>query len=168
MQNSSQNKMAVQPIAPLMFRIGLPIVLSMILQAAYNVVDSAYLARMAAGGEEALTALSLAFPVQLFMVAVSIGTGVGTNALLAKLLGLGDRESANRTVGNAQTLAVILSAVFMLFSLLGARPSPPCAAAHIILRRKTSLRPHIIPQVHHSIKKIPTNTKTRLAAGFCV
>lgn len=89
MQTSSQNKMAVQPIAPLMFRIGLPIVLSMILQAAYNVVDSAYLARMATSGEDALTALSLAFPVQLFMVAVSIGTGVGTNALLAKLLGLG-------------------------------------------------------------------------------
>ena len=122
MQTSSQNKMAVQPIAPLMFRIGLPIVLSMILQAAYNVVDSAYLARMTTGGEDALTALSLAFPVQLFMVAVSIGTGVGTNALLAKLLGLGDRGSANRTVGNAQTLAIILSAVFMLFSLLGVRP----------------------------------------------
>ena len=122
MQTSSQNKMAVQPIAPLMFRIGLPIVLSMILQAAYNVVDSAYLARMTTGGEDALTALSLAFPVQLFMVAVSIGTGVGTNALLAKLLGLGDRESANRTVGNAQMLAIILSAVFMLFSLLGVRP----------------------------------------------
>ena len=122
MQTSSQNKMAVQPIAPLMFRIGLPIVLSMILQAAYNVVDSAYLARMTTGGEDALTALSLAFPVQLFMVAVSIGTGVGTNALLAKLLGLGDRGSANRTVGNAQTLAIILSAVLMLFSLLGVRP----------------------------------------------
>ena len=74
MQNQSQNKMAVQPIPSLMFQIGLPIVLSMILQAAYNVVDSAYLARMASGGEDALTALSLAFPVQLFMVAVSIGT----------------------------------------------------------------------------------------------
>ena len=75
MQNQSQNKMVVQPIPSLMFQIGLPIVLSMILQAAYNVVDSAYLARMASGGEDALTALSLAFPVQLFMVAVSIGTG---------------------------------------------------------------------------------------------
>ena len=68
MQTSSQNKMAVQPIAPLMFRIGLPIVLSMILQAAYNVVDSAYLARMTTGGEDALTALSLAFPVQLSLI----------------------------------------------------------------------------------------------------
>lgn len=81
-QNQSQNPMAVEPVPKLMARIGLPIVLSMILQAAYNVVDSAYLARMATGGETALTALSLAFPVQLFMVAVSIGTGVGTNALL--------------------------------------------------------------------------------------
>ena len=73
-QNQSQNPMAVEPVPKLMARIGLPIVLSMILQAAYNVVDSAYLARMATGGETALTALSLAFPVQLFMVAVSIGT----------------------------------------------------------------------------------------------
>lgn len=144
MQTSSQNKMAVQPIAPLMFRIGLPIVLSMILQAAYNVVDSAYLARMTTGGEDALTALSLAFPVQLFMVAVSIGTGVGTNALLAKLLGLGDRESANRTVGNAQMLAIILSAVFMLFSLLGVRPYVYSQSAGAASARKCWTWPLII------------------------
>lgn len=117
-----QNKMAVQPIPQLMFQMGLPMVLSMILQAAYNVVDSTYLARMSTGGEDALTALSLAFPVQLFMVAVSIGTGVGTNALLAKLLGLGDRKSASRTAGNAQTLGIVISLVFMLFSLVGVRP----------------------------------------------
>ena len=86
-QKQPQNPMAAEPVPKLMARIGLPIVLSMILQAAYNVVDSAYLARMVSGGETALTALSLAFPVQLFMVAVSIGTGVGTNALLARLLG---------------------------------------------------------------------------------
>lgn len=122
MQRNSQNRLAAQPIPSLMFHIGLPIVLSMILQAAYNVVDSAYLARMGSGGEDALTALSLAFPVQLFMVAVSIGTGVGTNALLAKLLGLGDHENANRTAGNAQFLGVVISVIFMLFSLLGVRP----------------------------------------------
>lgn len=122
MQNNTPNKMAVQPIPQLMFKMGLPMVLSMILQAAYNVVDSTYLARMATGGEEALTALSLAFPVQLFMVAVSIGTGVGTNALLAKLLGLGDRKSASLTAGNAQTLGVVISLVFMLFALVGVRP----------------------------------------------
>ena len=76
MSQQSQNPMAVEPVPRLMARIGTPIVLSMILQAAYNVVDSAYLARMPDGGEAALTVLSLAFPVQLFMVAVSIGTGV--------------------------------------------------------------------------------------------
>lgn len=108
-QNQSQNPMAVEPVPKLMARIGLPIVLSMILQAAYNVVDSAYLARMATGGETALTALSLAFPVQLFMVAVSIGTGVGTNALLARLLGLGDKDRADASMGNAQFLALVIS-----------------------------------------------------------
>ena len=112
-----QNKMAVQPVASLMLHIGIPIVLSMILQAAYNVVDSAYLARMAAGGEEALTALSLAFPVQLFMVAVSVGTGVGTNALLAKSLGQGSRDKVNRTAGNAAFLGLVISAVFLLFGI---------------------------------------------------
>ena len=121
-QNQSQNPMAVEPVPKLMARIGLPIVLSMILQAAYNVVDSAYLARMATGGETALTALSLAFPVQLFMVAVSIGTGVGTNALLARLLGLGDKDRADAAVGNAQFLALVISAVFMLFSAVGVVP----------------------------------------------
>jgi len=108
-QNQSQNPMAVEPVPKLMARIGLPIVLSMILQAAYNVVDSAYLARMATGGETALTALSLAFPVQLLMVAVSIGTGVGTNALLARLLGLGDKDRADAAVGNALFLALVIS-----------------------------------------------------------
>ena len=108
-QNQSQNPMAVEPVPKLMARIGLPIVLSMILQAAYNVVDSAYLARLATGDETALTALSLAFPVQLFMVAVSIGTGVGTNALLARLLGLGDKDRADAAMGNAQFLALVIS-----------------------------------------------------------
>ena len=122
MEKQSQNPMAVEPIPRLMARIGTPIVLSMLLQAAYNVVDSAYLARMADGGEAALTALSLAFPVQLFMVAVSIGTGVGTNALLARLLGQGDREQANRTVGNAQFIALCITVVFMLFAAVGVRP----------------------------------------------
>ena len=122
MSQQSQNPMAVEPVPRLMARIGTLIVLSMILQAAYNVVDSAYLARMPDGGEAALTALSLAFPVQLFMVAVSIGTGVGTNALLARLLGQGDREQANRTVGNAQLLAVCITGVFMLFAAFDVRP----------------------------------------------
>ena len=121
-QKQPQNPMAAEPVPGLLARIGAPIVVSMILQAAYNVVDSAYLARMVSGGETALTALSLAFPVQLFMVAVSIGTGVGTNALLARLLGLGDKDRANVAVGNAQLLALAISVVFMLFSAVGVVP----------------------------------------------
>lgn len=87
-QNQSQNPMAVEPVPKLMARIGLPIVLSMILQAAYNVVDSAYLAAWQRRRNRP-DCLEPGFPVQLFMVAVSIGTGVGTNALLALPVGPG-------------------------------------------------------------------------------
>lgn len=83
------NRMGTAPVGRLMLSVGAPIVLSMMLQAAYNIVDSAYLANMREAGEEALTALGLAFPVQLLMVAVAVGTGVGTNALLSKSLGQG-------------------------------------------------------------------------------
>ena len=78
------NKMATESMGKLMMKIGIPIVLSMMLQAVYNIVDSAYLSKMKEGGEEALTALGLSFPIQLLMVAIAIGTGVGTNALLEK------------------------------------------------------------------------------------
>lgn len=79
--------------------MGLPIMLSMMIQALYNIVDSAFVSNMA-GGEAALNALTLAFPVQMLMVAVSIGTGVGVNVLLAKSLGQGDGEKAARVAGN--------------------------------------------------------------------
>ena len=109
--------MAVEPVPKLMARIGLPIVLSMILQAAYNVVDSAPTwPAWRPAAKTALTALSLAFPVQLFMVAVSIGTGVGTNALLARLLGLGDKDRADAAVGNAQFLALVISQRCLCYS----------------------------------------------------
>lgn len=103
----------------LMLSLGLPIVLSMMLQAVYNIVDSAYLSNMKEAGEEALTALGLAFPVQLFMVAVAIGTGVGTNALLAKSMGQGNRGKSNKVVGNAGLLGFVISVIFLLFGLFG-------------------------------------------------
>lgn len=102
-----------------MLSLGLPIVLSMMLQAVYNIVDSAYLSNMKEAGEEALTALGLAFPVQLFMVAVAIGTGVGTNALLAKSMGQGNRGKSNKVVGNAGLLGFVISVIFLLFGLFG-------------------------------------------------
>ena len=122
MQEKPKNKMASEPIGPLMFRIGLPIVLSMMLQAAYNIVDSAYLSNMAEAGEEALTALGLSFPVQLFMIAVAVGTGVGTNALVAKSLGQNDRQKVNAAVGNAIFLGIVISVVFLCFGAFGVTP----------------------------------------------
>ena len=100
-----------------MFSMGLPIVLSMMFQAVYNIVDSAFLANMSEAGEEALTALGLAFPVQLLMVAVAIGTGVGTNALVAKSLGEKNYSRANKAAGNSIFLGFVISLLFLLFAI---------------------------------------------------
>ena len=113
------NKMAAMPIPKLMLVMGLPMIISMVLQALYNIVDSAFVANMSAYGEEALNALTLAFPVQMLMVAMGVGTGVGAGALLSKSLGQGDRERASRTADNAVLSAAILYLVFLLFGLFG-------------------------------------------------
>lgn len=115
----ADNRMATEPVAGLMAKIGMPIVVSMMLQAVYNIVDSAFLSNMSEGGEQALTALGLAFPIQLLLVAVAIGTGVGTNALLAKCLGQKNSEKANKVAGNAIFLGVIIYIVFLLFGVFG-------------------------------------------------
>jgi putative MATE family efflux protein len=113
------NRMATEPVGRLMASIGLPIVLSMMLQAVYNIVDSAFVSNMPGTGEMGLNALTLAFPVQMLMVAISIGTGVGTNALLSKSIGQGDHEKASFVAGNALFLGVIIYIVFLLFGLFG-------------------------------------------------
>ncbi|MDO4268574.1 MAG: MATE family efflux transporter [Eubacteriales bacterium] len=119
MENKGNSRLATEPVGRLMFRVGLPSVCSMMLQAVYNIVDSAYLSNMREAGEEALTALGLAFPVQLLMVAVAIGTGVGTNALLAKSLGQGDRDKASTVAGNAGVLGALIFLVFLVFGAAG-------------------------------------------------
>ncbi len=113
------NKMGQTHVKKLMFLMGLPMILSMVLQALYNIVDSVFIANMPQHGEAALNALTLAFPMQMLMVAVSIGTGVGTNALVAQCLGHGDKEKAGRTAGNAQFLALIIYFVFLVFGVFG-------------------------------------------------
>ena len=92
----SINKMGTMPVNKLMLTIGAPMIISMVLQAVYNIVDSAFVSNMQGTGEMALNALTLAFPIQMLMVAVSIGTGVGTNALLSRCLGMGDSKKAAR------------------------------------------------------------------------
>ena len=112
-------KMAELPVGRLMLTMSIPMVISMMLQAVYNIVDSAFVSNMAENGEAALNALTLAFPLQMLMVAVSIGTGVGVNVLTAKNLGSGNNEKASRASGNGIFLAAVIFAVFMIFGLFG-------------------------------------------------
>ena len=85
-RNKAEKRMATAPVGRLMLQMGTPMILSMMLQAVYNIVDSYFVANMAENGEIAVNALTLAFPVQMMMVAVGIGTGVGANALIARAL----------------------------------------------------------------------------------
>lgn len=113
------NKMAAMPVNKLMINMGVPMIISMMLQAVYNIVDSAFVANMEGTGEMALNALTLAFPVQMLMVAIGIGTGVGVNALLAKSMGQGNIEKASKTAGNGVFLMAVIYVVFLLFGLFG-------------------------------------------------
>lgn len=113
------NKMATMPVSRLMINMGLPMIISMMLQAVYNIVDSAFVANIKDVGEMALNALTLAFPVQMLIIAIGIGTGVGVNALLAKCMGQNDLEKASKTAGNGVFLMAVIYVVVSLFGLLG-------------------------------------------------
>ena len=121
-QKETTNRLGTMPVNRLMLSMGVPMVLSMMLQAVYNIVDSAFVSNMQGNGEMALNALTLAFPVQMLMVAIGIGTGVGTNALLAKSIGQGNRQKASRVAGNAIFLAIIIFAIYFLFGCFGVEP----------------------------------------------
>lgn len=117
--SSSESKMATGVVKKMLLTMGIPMIFSMMLQALYNIVDSAFVSNMRENGELALNALTLAFPVQMLMVAVGIGTGVGVNALIAKCLGQGNRDKANKVAGNAIFIGIIIYTVFLLFGLFG-------------------------------------------------
>ena len=114
-----ENKMGVMPIGKLLANMAVPMILSMLVQALYNVVDSIYISRFS---ESAVTALGLAFPVQNVQIGFSVGIGVGVNSLLSKSLGEGNRERADRAAGNGIFLALIASVFFILFGFFGTRP----------------------------------------------
>ena len=118
---AESNRMKEMPVKKLMVQMGVPMILSMALQAVYNIVDSAFVGNMSAGSEAALNALTLVFPVQMLMVAVGVGTGVGTNALLAMTLGQGNREKAAKIAGNSLFLGVVIYIVCLLFGVLGVK-----------------------------------------------
>ena len=113
-----ENKMGVMPINRLLVSISVPIMLSMLVQALYNIVDSVFVSRIS---ENALNAVGLAFPVQNLMIAVATGTGVGINALLSKSLGQKNFERANLTAVNGVFLALCSAAVFAVAGALFSR-----------------------------------------------
>ncbi|MDR3345344.1 MAG: MATE family efflux transporter [Oscillospiraceae bacterium] len=121
----AQNKMGTAPIKKLMPAMGLPMILSMALQAFYNIVDSYFVSQMpdtaeiTGAGEYGINALTLAFPIQMLMIAIGVGTGVGINALLSRSLGQGNREKAGQIAGNAIFLGICTYAVFLLVGLFG-------------------------------------------------
>lgn len=117
----SNDKMAQMPVKKLMLSMGIPMIISMVLQAVYNIVDSAFLSNMAQGGEDALNALTLAFPLQTLMVAIGIGTGVGANITVASALGAGDKEQADKAAGNAVFLGAVIYLIFLIFGIFGTK-----------------------------------------------
>ena len=118
---AERNKMKEMPVNKLMIQMGIPMILSMALQAVYNIVDSAFVGNMKEGSEAALNALTLVFPVQMLMVAAAIGTGVGTNALLARTLGQGNTKKAAKVAGNSLFLGAIIYIVCLVFGILGVK-----------------------------------------------
>ena len=121
MKMAESNKMKEMPVNKLMMKMGIPMILSMALQAVYNIVDSAFVGNMRSGSESALNALTLVFPVQMLMVAVAIGTGVGTNALLARTLGQGNGKKASKVAGNSLFLGVLIYVICLLFGIFGVK-----------------------------------------------
>lgn len=116
---TKENIMGKEGITPLLFRISLPLMISMLVQALYNIVDSMFVARLS---ETALTAVSLAFPLQNLLIAFGVGTGVGMASFLSRKLGERDEESATKVAGNGISIASITWAVFAVLGLTVVKP----------------------------------------------
>ena len=122
---AGENKMATMPIGKLLINMATPIIIAMVVQALYNIVDSFFVSRISdvdAETESAITAMSLAFPVQNLLIGFATGIGVGVNSLMSKSLGEGNRERANFSAGNGIVLASLASVLFLVFGLVFARP----------------------------------------------
>ncbi len=121
MKEEKQNKMAIAPMNKLILKMGLPMIVSMVLQALYNVVDSIFVANMGVDGAIANQALTYAFPIQIMIIAIGVGTGVGLNAILSKSLGEDDKKKVNKIAGNGIFLSICIYIIFLLFGLFGSR-----------------------------------------------
>ncbi len=111
----NENIMAYKPVKSTIWKLGIPMVLSMILQSLYNVIDTVFVINMGEQGVKANLALTYAFPIQILMIAISVGTGIGINALLSKSLGEKDELKTKRIVGNSIFLGIVISLFFLTF-----------------------------------------------------
>ena len=121
MNKEKQNKMAIAPMNKLFWQMGLPMIISMVLQALYNVVDSIFVTNMGETGAIANQALTFAYPIQILIIAIGVGTGVGLNALLSKSLGENDKDKVNKVAGNGIFLSICIYLIFLIFGLFGSR-----------------------------------------------
>ena len=121
MEQIKQNKIGTENVHKLIWKMGLPMIISMILQSVYNIVDTAFVINMDGDGITGNLALTYAFPIQLLIIAIGVGTGVGINALLSKQLGEKDSEGAARTVGNGFFLGICIYVIFLIFGLFGGK-----------------------------------------------
>lgn len=119
--NSNTARMGTAPVLGLILKMSLPAMFSMLIQALYNVVDSMFLGSYG-GNSDALTAVSLAYPMQLLMVAFSVGTAVGVNSLIARRLGEGDKHRAGLAATHGVVLAVLTWVVFALLGIFASKP----------------------------------------------
>ncbi len=111
---TTENKMGTMPTGRLLVSMSLPMIISMLVQALYNIVDSAFVSRVS---EDALTAVSLAFPIQNLMIAIAAGTGVGINSLLSRSLGEKKQKAADRAAGNGILLGILSALIFVIFGV---------------------------------------------------
>lgn len=102
-ETAAENEMGTLPIGKLLRKMSLPLIISMLVQVLYGLVDSMYVARL---GDSALTAISLCMPVQYLAVGIGIGLGVGVNSVLSKKLGEGDKQGVNRAAGNGDIVNI--------------------------------------------------------------
>ena len=119
MEQTKENKMGTMPVNKLLVTMSLPMVISMIVQALYNIVDSIFVSRLS---EDALTAVSMAFPMQNLMISVAVGTGVGINAMLSRALGEKKFEAANKTAENGIFIEVLGYVLFFLIGIFVTKP----------------------------------------------
>ena len=119
MEKTQQNKMGIMPVFPLILSMSVPAILSMMVQALYNIVDSYFVSQI---NENALTAVSLVFPIQALRISVAVGTGVGINSLISRRLGENRKEEANQAATHGLLLGVVNSLLFFVIGILFSGP----------------------------------------------